>query len=279
MAEFIDSADSAPFGEIDLSNTSWNHILDGVVINEPAYGLRQSTISATPPQTTTQYLQVPDDLAEELGAKLAHDQGITGKGVKVVVVDSGCYTAHPFFKRHHYNLKVELGPGSTHPERDASGHGTGIAANLLAIAPDVDLTVLKSDVALEGKFRNINSTAAFRKAVSLRPSIISCSWGSDLRTPYQLSSAQKVLAAAIAEAVRQGIVVVFAAGNGQWGFPSQHPDVIAVGGVYKHLEGSLKGRLEASNYASSFVSAIFVDWSVAYRMRLTSCCLYRLKAK
>ena len=35
--------------------------------------------------------------------------------------------------------------------------------------------------------------------------------------------------------------------------------MIAVGGVYKHLEGSLKGKLEASNYASSFISAIYKD--------------------
>ncbi|NEQ47587.1 MAG: S8 family serine peptidase [Leptolyngbya sp. SIOISBB] len=257
MADFINSADSAPFGEIDIAQTLWTEMLDGVAINEPAYFLQQATPSATPPQTKTRYLTVPNELAIELGAVKAHAQGITGKGVKVVIVDSGCYAEHPFFRRNNYNIDVVLGPGATNPQLDVSGHGTGVVANLLAIAPDVDLTVLKSDVALQNKSGNINSIAAFRAAVALKPDIISCSWGSDLRNPYQLSSFHKVLAAAIADAVRQGISVFFAAGNGQWGFPSQHPDVIAIGGVYKHLEGSLKGLFEASNYASSFISAIY----------------------
>jgi serine protease AprX len=257
MAEFVNSADQSPLGEIDISGTHWVDILDGVAINEPVYFLRQSVPDNIPPKTNTRYLQVPDDLATELGATLAHSQGITGKGVRVVIIDSGCYAEHPFFKSHNYHLKVVLAPGSSHPEQDTNGHGTGIAANLLAIAPGVELTILKSDIALEGKVRNVNAVAAFRKAVTLGPDIISCSWGTDLRNLKQLSAHHKVLAATIADAVRKGIVVVFAAGNGQWGFPSQHPDVIAVGGVYKHLEGSLKGQLEASNYASSFTSPIY----------------------
>jgi serine protease AprX len=257
MADFINSVDPAPLGEIDVSNTKFQTLLDGIAINEPAYFLQQAIPRATPPSTSTRYLQVPHDLAIELGATQAHRQGVTGKGVKVVIVDTGCYADHPFFKANNYNLNVVLGPGSTNSMVDVSGHGTGVAANVLAIAPEVDLTVLKSDIALANKSRNVNSAAAFRQAVALKPDIISCSWGSDLHSPYELSAFHKVLAAAIADAVRQGIVVVFAAGNGQWAFPAQHPDVIAVGGVFKHLEGSLKGRVEASNYASSFISAIY----------------------
>jgi len=259
VAEFINSQDQSPFGEIDLSNTGWEDLLDGVAINAPAYYLQGPIPKATPPLTSKPYLQVPTDLAMELRATLAHGQGITGKGVKVAVVDSGCYTQHPFFQHHSYHLQAVLGPGSANPEEDENGHGTGVVANLLAIAPEVDLTLVKADVALASKSRNINSTAAFRAAVALKPDVISCSWGSDLRSPYYLSSFHRVLASAIADAVNQGILVVCAAGNGQWGFPSQHPDVIAVGGVFKHLEGSLKGRLEASNYASSFISAIYPD--------------------
>jgi len=259
VAEFINSQDQSPFGEIDLLDTGWEDLLDGVAINAPAYYLQGPIPKATPPLTTKPYLQVPTDLAMELRATLAHGEGITGKGVKVAVVDSGCYTQHPFFQHHSYHLQAVLGPGSANPEEDENGHGTGVVANLLAIAPEVDLTLVKADVALANKSRNINSTAAFRTAAALKPDIISCSWGSDLRSPYYLSSFHRVLAAAIADAVNQGIIVVCAAGNGQWGFPSQHPDVIAVGGVFKHLEGSLKGRLEASNYASSFISAIYPD--------------------
>ena len=68
-----------------------------------------------------------------------------------------------------------------------------------------------------------------------------------------LSAAQQAQAAAIAAAVASGIVVCFSAGNGHWGFPGQHPDVISVGGVYRDQNGNL----QASNYASGFVSNIY----------------------
>ncbi|HEY9815340.1 MAG TPA: S8 family serine peptidase, partial [Candidatus Obscuribacterales bacterium] len=203
----------------------------------------------------TEYLSVPDGLAEGLNATAAHQQGITGKGVKVVIVDTGWY-AHPYFEKHHYNVNIHLAPGSTDTCSDLIGHGTGIAANLLAIAPEADLTVVKADVAIAGTLKSVNSVSAFRAAINLNPNIISCSWASDQRSP-RLSPANRVLAATVAYAVRQGITVVFSAGNGHMGFPSQHPDVIAVGGVYRHLQGSLKGTLEASNYASGFVSPVY----------------------
>ncbi|MEL6401726.1 MAG: S8 family serine peptidase, partial [Cyanobacteria bacterium J06626_4] len=254
IADFINSADPAPLGEIDIAQTTWFDILDGVVINEPTYFFQRGMPSATPPPTDTRYLQVTNELAAELGAAPAHERGITGKGVKVVAVDSGCYAEHPYFARQNYRLQVVLGPGAINPAVDRQGHGTGIAANLLAIAPDADLTIIKADISPSGI---VNSAAAFRRAVALNPDIISCSWGVDVRNLNQLSSFDRVMAAAVADAVRQGITVVFSAGNGQWGFPAQHPDVIAVGGVYKYLEGSLKGRFIASNYASSFVSTIY----------------------
>jgi subtilisin family serine protease len=254
-ATFINSVDGKPFGEIDTSDTTWDDVLDGIAINEPVYYSRPTTPATVPPATTKKYLNVPDDVAQGLNATPVHQQGITGKGLRVVMIDSGWYP-HPFFRHHKYKVNVVLGPGATDPERDDSGHGTGESANVFAIAPEAELTMIKFDVALEGKLKNVTSVAAFKRAIEQRPDIISCSWGSDQRSS-QLSPQDKVLAAVIARAVREGIVVIFAAGNGSWGFPAQHPDAIAVGGVYKHLHGSLKGRLEASNYASGFISPVY----------------------
>jgi subtilisin family serine protease len=254
-ATYINSVDGKPFGEIDTSGTTWDDVLDGIAINEPVYYSRPATPATVPPETTTKYLNVPDDVAQGLNATLIHQQGITGKGVRVVMIDSGWY-CHPFFRHHNYKVNVVLGPGATDPERDDSGHGTGESANVFATAPEAELTMIKFDVALEGKLTNVTSVAAFKRAIEQRPDIISCSWGSDQRSS-QLSPQDKVLAAVIARAVREGIVVIFAAGNGSWGFPAQHPDVIAVGGVYEHLDGSLKGHFEASNYASGFISPVY----------------------
>jgi subtilisin family serine protease len=62
------------------------------------------------------------------------------------------------------------------------------------------------------------------------------------------------LEAAIANAVRQEIIVVFSGGNGHFGFPGMHPDVISAGGVYMHQDGR---KLEATQYASCFASRIY----------------------
>lgn len=254
-ATFINAVDDKPFGEIDVSQTEWAQILDGIVFNEPIYYFQTGLPSAVSPPTPNDYLSVPEGVAQGLNAVLAHQQGMTGKGVKVVMVDSGWY-CHPFFTKHQYSVQVALAPGSSDKTRDESGHGTGESANLLAIAPDVSLTMVKADVALDGQQKNVNSIAALRAAVDLQPDIISCSWGTDQRRS-ELSPYNRRLAAAVAEAVRRGIIVIFSAGNGHYGFPAQHPEVIAAGGVYQHLNGSLRGRLEASSYASSFTSPVY----------------------
>nr|WP_277883269.1 S8 family serine peptidase [Nostoc flagelliforme] len=255
-ATFINAIDDKPFGEIDTSQTIWNQLLDGIAINEPAFYFRPPIPAESPPETIVKYLRVPDDIAQGLNATLAHQNGIKGRGVKVVMVDTGWYR-HPFFNKYNYKVNVVLAPGSSAPLKDDNGHGTGESANLLAVAPDAELTMVKADVlTLPGKFKNVNAVAAFKKAVALRPDIITCSWGSDLSV-RQFSPFNQALAVAIADAVSRGIIVIFAAGNGQWSFPSQHPDVISVGGVYKHLDGLLKGQLEASNSASSFISQIY----------------------
>lgn len=251
----INSVDNTPFGEIDTSKTIWDDVLDGIAINEPVYYSRPTIPTSEPPEKTAKYLNVPDDVAQGLNANLVHQNGITGKGVRVAMIDSGWYP-HPFFREHSYKVNVVLAPGATGPEEDISGHGTGESANVFAIAPEAELIMIKFGVVVEDKIANVDSVAAFKRAIEQRPDIISCSWGSDQRN-RQLSPQDKLLAAAVARAVYEGIVVIFSAGNGQWGFPAQHPDAIAVGGVYKHLKGSLKGLLEASNYASSFISPVY----------------------
>jgi hypothetical protein len=75
----------------------------------------------------------------------------------------------------------------------------GESANVFAIAPEAELTMIKFDVALEGKLTNVTSVAAFKRAIEQRPDIISCSWGSDQRSS-RLSPQDKVLAAVIARA-------------------------------------------------------------------------------
>lgn len=241
-ATFLDSPDTPISGLIDTTNSPLADVLEGVAITEPIYFFADPL--PFPPTKAYWHLNVPADVSLALNADRAHRIGLTGKGVKLVMVDSGWYR-HPYFTNRGYRANpVVLGPAASNPERDESGHGTGESANVFAIAPDVDFTMVKINF--------VNSIGAFNAAVALKPDIISCSWGSSKKDP-PLSAADQALAAAIANAVAQGIIVVVSAGNRHWGFPGQHPDVISAGGVFMGRDGSL----QASNYASGFRSKVY----------------------
>lgn len=241
---FIDADNDPMPGLIATNNSSLSNLLEGVAIVEPVEYFE----NAFAPNKSYWHLRVPGDVSLGINADKAHRKGITGKRVKVVMVDTGWYK-HPYFEGRGYNAKpVVLAPGATLPLRDENGHGTAESANVFAVAPDVDFTMVKS---------GIDSVAAFNTAVALKPHIITCSWGWDKQNG-PLSAGQNTLAAAISLAVSRGIIVIFSAGNGHWGFPGQHPDVISAGGVFMDIDGSMK----ASNYSSGFASNIYAGRSV-----------------
>lgn len=244
-ATYIDCVDTDLSGYIDVSGTRFGELLEGVAIEEPYYTMAGSL----PPQVGDWYLSVPDDVALALNAARAHRSGRTGRGVNVAMVDTGWYR-HPFFTTHGYRAdRAILGPGAVNRDDDESGHGTGESANVFAAAPDARLLPVK---AANASGALVNVTAAFNEAVALGPDIITNSWGSSVQFG-PLSAARQAQAAAIAAAVASGIVVCFSAGNGHWGFPGQHPDVISVGGVYRDAGGGH----QASDYASGFVSNVY----------------------
>lgn len=205
--------------------------------------------SVIPPRVSYYHLNVPHDVSLLMGASAVHRQGITGKGVKVVMIDTGFYK-HKYYKKHGYNATAMLAPGAVNINDDEVGHGTAEAANVFANAPDVSFIMLKS---------GDNATAAFKTAIDLNPDIITCSWGFDLTisgSRQHLTSIPNTLRALqleVSRAVALGITVVFSSGNGHGGFPGMHPDVISVGGVYVDQDQ----QLSASNYSSAFHSKPF----------------------
>jgi subtilisin family serine protease len=240
LAEFIDSPSSDLPGLIATEGTPFEDILEGVAIEEPRYYMGPNF---NPPLKQYWHLHPPGDLSAALNADRAHRAGLTGRGIKVAMVDSGWFR-HPYFTVRGYNVaNAILGPGAVSPLTDESGHGTGESANIFAVAPDVQLLPVKMSFT--------NSIGAFNAAVGLGPHIITCSWGSSTNGP--LSAADMALATAIASAVAAGIIVVFSAGNGHFGFPGQHPDVISAGGVFMRPDETLT----ASDYASGFASMIY----------------------
>jgi len=242
----IDCTDSDVPGLIPVAGTRFEEVLEGVAIEEPRY---LDSPNPFPPPVDYFHLSVPGDVALGVNAEKAHRGGTTGRDVNIVMVDSGM-APHPFFSDRGYRVQpTVLGPGTSDPTEDDIGHGTGEAANIFAAAPDVVLTPLKIASA-SGAL--VNTTAAINLAASLNPDIVTNSWSSNQQFG-PLSAASQALGAAVAAAVANGITMVFSAGNGSYGFPGQHPDVICVGGVHMSEDGSMR----ASDYASGYSSNIY----------------------
>lgn len=197
-----------------------------------------------PPLWTDKFrLRIPGDVAQIMEASGVHRRGITGKGVRLAMPDSGFYH-HPYFVKQGYNFLAVTAPDQLDPKSDPSGHGTGEAGNVFATAPGINFIGVKMG----------NATLAFKTAVSLRPQVMTNSWGyHEDRPGSRMPNRLKPLHLAVLDAVQKGIVVCFSAGNGHLAFPASMPEVIAVGGV--HVDQDL--NYEASNYASSFRSTWF----------------------
>ena len=243
-------------------------------------------VSAGPPRVNYYHLEL-DAMAGLLNVAQVHQQGTTGKGVRVVMVDTGFDHRHPYFVSKGYNTSVDLAPHATNDLTDLNGHGSGESANLLAVAPGITFIGIK--VENDSDPRNgASMLEGFQQALLHNPQIISLSMGYDLRAGdgTQLSELPNNMAALEAEiqaAVAKGIIVVFSAGNGHFSFPGMMPDVISAGGVF--VDG--QGRMQASDYASAFHSKIYAGrsgricaaWSECSRTPATSCCPSRRGAR
>ncbi|MDQ3652639.1 MAG: hypothetical protein M3458_20660, partial [Acidobacteriota bacterium] len=160
VAQFLDSPDTEMPGLIETRGTKFEDVLEGVALEEPVYYMAASMFA---PLKSYWHLRVPGDVSLACNADRAHRASITGKGVKVAMVDSGWFK-HPYFVGRGYKAApVVLGPAAANPLHDESGHGTGESANIFANAPDIDFMPVKINF--------VNSTGAFNAAVGLNPDI------------------------------------------------------------------------------------------------------------
>jgi len=210
--------------------------------------------SPLPPNVTKFHLRLPGDVGGLLGAGPAQRDGISGAGVTVAMVDTGQY-AHPYFAVHGYQVRpaIAVVPG-TNPAKDPVGHGTGESANIFAVAPAATLQPYRASD------DNGNLTAAitaFLRAKADHPHVLTSSWGGDLDYPPAgpLPADERAWVLEIMDAVQQGIVVVFSAGNGHFSVEPQAPGVISAGGVFADAGITL----QASDYASGYASPWFAD--------------------
>ena len=205
------------------------------------------------PKTVDHYTINCDDITKILRADLCHDRGITGEGIVVGIVDSGYYD-HKFFdiKRTEWeqihqtkgwNYPTLAFPPVMHtdgsykqpdPELDRSGHGTGMTANLYAVAPRVSLRVYP-----------VQSFILSLEAAVTQCQIISLSKATNVAGHPTFEQQYRDH---LTNAHAAGKIVVHCAGNGNsrpWPITNVPQHLIKVGGVHRKQDGSL----EASNYA------------------------------
>lgn len=254
---------------IDLSE--WNHagewsdILDDVSIQLP-YELQCNRFpkhgSSFPTPASFHHLRLPGDVAMTLNASKVHKDGITGNGIKVVMVDSGFNFKHHHFTENGYNVSSIPAANITNPGFDPKGHGTAMAANLLAVAPGVEFIGIKL-LHDRNKQKNATLVEGLERALSLKPDIITLSVAFHLADRDNnhfrtLPNDYKAIEGLILLALSRGITVVCCVGNGLVGFPGMMPGVISVGGVFIDIDGEMC----ASDFTSAFTSKIYENRAV-----------------
>jgi Subtilase family len=211
--------------------------------------------SRTPPKVGYPHIGVPDDVARLMDATAAHRIEVKGVGVRLAMVDSGFMKPwHPYYRGRNYDIELQALRTDPRPNHDDVGHGTGVAAGALAVAPGVSLTIYKykpKPGQKPGQIDSVSMTEAFSRAALAKPDIISNSWGIPDDPSQPIGTALRL---GINLAVAWGIVVLFATGNGEGevSWPASEPAVISVGGAYWSDHG--RGRLMASSWARSGTS-------------------------
>uniref|UniRef100_A0A1A9V2Z8 Membrane-bound transcription factor site-1 protease n=1 Tax=Glossina austeni TaxID=7395 RepID=A0A1A9V2Z8_GLOAU len=171
-----------------------------------------------------------DDLPFAMNANLLWQQGITGKGVKVAVFDTGLAKSHPHFR----NVKERTNWTNEKYFDDGVSHGTFVAGVIasskecLGFAPDVELHIFRvftnNQVSYTSWFLDAFNYAMFRKI-----NILNLSIGGPDFMDYPF--VDKVL-----ELSANKVIMVSAIGNdgplyGTLNNPGDQSDVIGVGGV------------------------------------------------
>ncbi|HWG91852.1 MAG TPA: S8 family serine peptidase [Candidatus Thermoplasmatota archaeon] len=193
---------------------------------------------------------------EMTGVDLLHnDRGLTGKGVRIAIIDTGIDAGHDEFQDLVADGRLlwkDLVNGRKQPYDDA-GHGThvaGIIASqgewstvfnrgfyLKGVAPGATLIVIKA-IGANGQGDEATVARAINIAVENEAQIIVLSLGGETRKIFGLFPATSEAETAVKAAVAKGVYVVAAAGNeGDDGqncrvtSPASVREVIAVGAV------------------------------------------------
>jgi serine protease AprX len=213
------------------------------------------------------------NVVDQIGARKLWQQGITGTGVNVALIDTGFAPVQDLMDSGRVVSAVDLSSESNIPEArfvDNYGHGTHMAGIIagrtpgadpkvaaqhpewfLGVAPDAQIISVK--VADNAGGADISQVIAgvdwaVDNAEALQIKVINLSYASGSALPYNTDP----LTFSLERAWQAGIVVVVAAGNDGRGSnmlasPALDPYVIAVGAVEAKGNGNFKVPVWASS--------------------------------
>ena len=184
-----------------------------------------------------------------IGAVYPSEIGIGGKTIKIAVIDTGVNFDHPDLLGIGEDGKIVGGydfiENDNFPQ-DTNGHGTQVAG---IIAADGEITgiapkskILAYRVSEDGEAVSSDLIIkAIKQAIADEADIINISLGVDI--------IHDEIDHAVNEAVKNGIVVVAAAGNSgpdneTIGSPGANPNAITVGATYNDIDSSIVSTLQ-----------------------------------
>jgi minor extracellular serine protease Vpr len=190
-----------------------------------------------------------DKSAKYVGVQHPQNLGFYGKDIKIAVIDTGVDYTHPDIFGFGPDGKVVGGFDfieNDNSPQDTNGHGTEVAGIIAAngkirgVAPEAKILAYRVSDTGESVASDLIVKAILR-AIEDDADIINLSLGVN-RTNDKIEDA-------INQAVKNGIVVVAAAGNSgpdlrTIGSPGKDPYAITVGATYNNITASLVSTLE-----------------------------------
>lgn len=191
--------------------------------------------------TTTHYTK------RVIGADIANQEGFTGRGVKVVIIDTGIRASHPQARRF-ITRTAAAEKGMT--GFDNSGHGTHVSTTIAGthqadptynvpvegMAPDATLISIQALGYVVGIGATSDILKAMSMAIDMDADIVSMSLGSNESPP----DAENPEAEAINKLIEHNIIPVVAAGN-------SGPNAQTVGSPGSCLNAVTVGALDTIN--------------------------------
>jgi subtilisin len=184
---------------------------------------------------------------------------LTGKGVKIAIVDSGVDAAHPLLRNIRLGLDLTNAADPQTWTQDVVGHGSHCAGIIAArdesgrmlrgFAPEAEIHVLK--VFPGGRFSSL--LEALDYCLELEVDIVNLSLGSSQRS--------QAIEQKLEEAALHGVACIVAAGNsgGPVQYPASSPYTLAVGAVGR-LNAYPEKTWDATTVLPDMVAADGIFW-------------------